>query len=128
MTTVIRAENLGRQYLIRHKQQGQRFTYDSLGESLVNGGRAFCNRQLHPFASRFTISATHLRRDTNKAYPFALSLSKGGGRVGKPFMVRQGSPERSRRAHHERLNLSRLKLVATMSSKDGFWALQDINF
>ena len=27
-------------------------------------------------------------------------------------MVRQGSPERSRRAHHERLNLSRLKLVA----------------
>ena len=23
----------------------------------------------------------------------------------KPFMVRQGSPERSRRTHHERLNL-----------------------
>ncbi len=32
----------------------------------------------------------------------------------KPIMVRQGSPERSRRAHHERLNLrlSRLKLAA----------------
>ena len=32
----------------------------------------------------------------------------------KSFMVRQGSPERRRRAHHERLNLklSRLKLVA----------------
>ena len=40
MTTVIRAENLGKQCLIRHEQQGQRFAHDSLGESLVNGGRA----------------------------------------------------------------------------------------
>ena len=33
-------------------------------------------------------------------------------------MVRQGSPERRRRAHHERLNLklSRLKLVAELSN------------
>jgi len=35
MTTVIRAENLGKQYLIRHEQQGQRFAYDSLGENLA---------------------------------------------------------------------------------------------
>jgi len=56
MTTVIRAENIGRQYLIRHERQGQRFVYDSLGESLVNGGRAFFNRLLHPFASRSTMS------------------------------------------------------------------------
>jgi hypothetical protein len=36
------------------------------------------------------------------------------GWVVNPFMVRQGSPERSRRAHHERLNLklSCSKLVA----------------
>ena len=46
--------------------------------------------------------ATNFRRDTIKAYPFALSFPKGG--ADKPFMVRQ--------AHHERLNLSRLKLVA----------------
>jgi hypothetical protein len=35
MTTVIRAENLGKKYLIRHEQQGQRFRYDSLSESLA---------------------------------------------------------------------------------------------
>ncbi len=56
MTTVIRAENLGKQYLSRHEQQGQRFVYDSLGETLANGGRAFCKRLLHPFASRPTMS------------------------------------------------------------------------
>ena len=44
MTTVIRAENIGKKYLIRHERQGKRFAYDSLGESLVNGGRAFCRR------------------------------------------------------------------------------------
>ena len=37
-------------------------------------------------------------------------------------MVRQGSPERSRRAHHERLNLSRLKLVAQ------YWILRTGGF
>lgn len=44
MTTGIHAENQGKQYLIRHERQGQRFAYDSLGESLVNGGKAFCRR------------------------------------------------------------------------------------
>ncbi len=56
MTTAIRAENLGKQYLIRHEQQGQRFVYDNLGETLANGGKAFCNWLLHPFASRSTMS------------------------------------------------------------------------
>ncbi|MFZ4698631.1 MAG: hypothetical protein ACOYMG_01135 [Candidatus Methylumidiphilus sp.] len=56
MTTGIHAENQGKQYLIRHERQGQRFAYDSLGESLVNGGKAFFNRLLHPFASRSTMS------------------------------------------------------------------------
>jgi len=55
MTTVIRAENLGKQYLIRHAQQGQWFAYDSLGETIANGGKAFCNRLLHPFPSRSTM-------------------------------------------------------------------------
>jgi len=55
MTTVIRAENLGKKYLIRHEQQGRRFHYDSLGESLVSGGRAFCKKLLHPFSSRSKI-------------------------------------------------------------------------
>jgi len=44
MTTVIRAENLGKQYLIRHDQQGQRFVYDSLGKTIASGGKAFCRR------------------------------------------------------------------------------------
>ena len=52
MTAVIRAENLGKKYLIRHEQQGQRFRYDSLSESLANVGKAFCNRLLHPFSAR----------------------------------------------------------------------------
>ena len=52
MTTVIRAENLGKKYLIRHEQQGRRFRYDSLSESLVNSGKAVCQRLLHPFSSR----------------------------------------------------------------------------
>ena len=57
MTTVIRAENLGKKYLIRHEQQGQRFRYDSLSESLANGGKAFCNRLLHPFSARHKMNA-----------------------------------------------------------------------
>ena len=52
MTTVIRVENLGKKYLIRHEQQGHRFRFDSLSESLANGGKAFCNRLLHPFSAR----------------------------------------------------------------------------
>ncbi len=44
MTTVIRAENLGKKYLIRHEQKGQRFVYDSLGETLANGGKALAKR------------------------------------------------------------------------------------
>jgi hypothetical protein len=57
MTTVIRAENIGKQYLIRHEQQGQRFRFDSLSESLANGGKAFCNRLLHPFSARPKMNA-----------------------------------------------------------------------
>lgn len=55
MTTVIRAENLGKKYLIRHEQQGRRFNYNSLGETLANGGKALCRRLLHPFSSRSKI-------------------------------------------------------------------------
>jgi len=44
MTTVIHAENLSKQYLIRHDQQGQRFVYDGLGKTLASGGKAFCRR------------------------------------------------------------------------------------
>jgi len=33
MTTVIRAENLGKKNLIRYEQQGRRSRYDSLSES-----------------------------------------------------------------------------------------------
>lgn len=39
-------------YFIRHEQQGQRFRYNSLSESLANGGKAFCNRLLHPLSVR----------------------------------------------------------------------------
>ena len=42
MTTATRAENLGKQYLLRHAQQGHLFVYGSLGKSLANGGKAFC--------------------------------------------------------------------------------------
>jgi hypothetical protein len=43
--------------------------------------------------------------------PFALSMSKGNGRLygcrsDHPFMVRQACPERRRRAHHERTSLA----------------------
>ena len=55
MTTVIHAENLGKKYLIRHERQGQRFVYDSLGETLANGGKEFSNWLLHPFSSRSTM-------------------------------------------------------------------------
>ena len=67
MTTVIRAENLGKQYLIRREQQGQRFAYDSLGENLANGGRAFFTRLLHPFSARPKMNAKEefwMRQDT----------------------------------------------------------------
>ena len=57
MNIVIRAENLGKKYLIRHEQQGQRFRYDRLSESLANGGKAFCNRLLHPFADKSRMDA-----------------------------------------------------------------------
>ncbi len=57
MTTVIRAENLGKKYLIRHEQQGQRFRYNSLSESLANSGKAFCKRLLHPFSAKSTMDA-----------------------------------------------------------------------
>ena len=57
MTTVIRAENIGKQYLIRHEQKGQRFVYDSLGETLANGSKAFCKRLLHPFSARPKMNA-----------------------------------------------------------------------
>ena len=57
MTTVIRAENIGKQYLIRHEQKGQRFVYDSLGETLANGSKALAKRLLHPFSARPKINA-----------------------------------------------------------------------
>ena len=57
MPTIIRAENLGKQYLIRHERQGQRFVYDSLGETLANGGGAIFKRLLHPFSARPTMNA-----------------------------------------------------------------------
>ena len=57
MTIVILAENIGKKYLIRHDQQGQRFRYNSLSESLANVGKAFCNRLLHPFAAKSTMDA-----------------------------------------------------------------------
>ncbi|MCX7112888.1 MAG: hypothetical protein NTX45_22775 [Proteobacteria bacterium] len=44
-------------YLIRHGQQSQRFACDSLGESLVDGGKAFCNRLLHTFSARPKMNA-----------------------------------------------------------------------
>lgn len=43
-------ENLSKKYLIRHEQQGQRFRYNTLGESLNNVGRSIGHRILHPFA------------------------------------------------------------------------------
>ena len=57
MTTVIRAESLGKKYLIRHEQKGQRFVYETLGETLANGGKAIAKRLLHPFSDRPKINA-----------------------------------------------------------------------
>ena len=57
MTSLIRAENIGKKYLIRHEQQGLRFRFISLSEFLAKSGKAFCNRLLHPFSVRSKMNA-----------------------------------------------------------------------
>jgi len=39
MTTVIRAESLGKKYVIHHEQQGQRFRYKTIGDTLAKAGK-----------------------------------------------------------------------------------------
>jgi hypothetical protein len=60
----------------------------------------------------FKIWATHLRRDNEQGLTVRPEPVEGW--TVKPVMVRQVSPVRSRRAHHERLNLklSRFKWEA----------------
>ena len=60
-----------------------------------------------------------LKRD--KLPGLAVHPSTSSGRTVKPFMVRQGSPERSRRAHHKRLNL-RLPLLKLAADLSMWWA------
>ncbi|MFM8331711.1 MAG: ABC transporter ATP-binding protein [Candidatus Methylumidiphilus sp.] len=58
MTIAIRAENLGKRFVINHEQQGQRFRYATLGETLTNAGQTLRRRLRHPFAASSHSSAT----------------------------------------------------------------------
>ncbi|MDB4409382.1 ABC transporter ATP-binding protein [Gammaproteobacteria bacterium] len=57
MSIAIKAENLGKRYIIRHKKESAR--YETFGESLMQGGRWALGKIKHPFASSAPGSATH---------------------------------------------------------------------
>jgi hypothetical protein len=93
----------------------------SLAESATPGdaiGMGEAGRKITGREIRHPLKRYHMHTSSNLLIfnPFVLSLSKderikNPSQI-KPFMLRQGSPERSRRAQHERLDLTCVHTVA----------------